>query len=355
MGSPYMEFAKLRSPAKYNLATSGIANYPLAELPVRVEDLEISGPDVYGNRPLQQRLSEYTKSPVECIVLAAGTSFANHLAMAATFDPGDEVLIEYPTYELLVSTAKFLGAELRFFHRRMEDGFRVDPTEVERQITPRTRLIVLTNMHNPTGALIEQDTLRQVGEIAKAHGARVLVDEVYLETIYGERPPTAFSLGDHFLVTSSLTKAFGLSGLRCGWVLASADLAHRMWRIDDLYAASPVYVAQQLSVTAFDNLDRIAARAKHLLETNRAAFQGLVASSDAIEYIWPEHGTVVFPKLRRGNARELDQMLREKYETGVVPGEFFYMPEHFRVGLGGSSEMTREGLLRLRKALNDLT
>jgi aspartate/methionine/tyrosine aminotransferase len=353
MGSPYMEFAKLRSPAKYNLATSGIAIYSLAELPVRLQDLEITGPDVYGCAPLLERLSRYTGTPVECIVTAAGTSFANHLAMAATFDPGDEVLIEYPTYELLVSTAKLLGAEVRFFHRRMEDAFRVDPAEVERQITSRTRLIVLTNLHNPSGAYIAPETLRQVGDIAKGHGARVLVDEVYLELFYGERPPTALALGDHFLVTSSLTKAFGLSGLRCGWILASPDLAHRMWRLDDLYAASPVYVAQLLSVVALDHLERIAARASHLLNTNRHAFQELLGSSDAIEYVWPDHGTVVLPRLKRGTVQGLDRLLRDKYDTSVVPGQYFYLPEHFRVGLGGDTEMTREGLIRLRQALEE--
>ncbi len=349
-----MEFAKLRSRAKYNLATSGVANYPLADLPVRMEDLEITSPDVYGNPALQERISRYTQAPAECIVLAGGTSFANHLAMAATFEAGDEVLIEYPTYELLVSTAQYLGAEVRYFSRSSENGFRVDPAEVERQITPRTRLIVLTNLHNPTGVSIEQDTMRQVGEIAKAHGARVLVDEVYLELFYGERPPTAFSLGDHFLVTSSLTKAFGLSGLRCGWILASAELAHRMWRIDDLYAASPVYVAQQLSVLAFENLARVADRANKIVSTNRAAFQETMQGCMAIEYVWPDHGTVVFPRLRFGRNDEFYSVVREKYDTSVVPGEFFYMPEHFRVGLGGETGMTREGLERLRAALDEV-
>lgn len=354
MGSPYMEFAKLRSAAKYNLATSGVASYPLGELPVRIEELEINGPTVYGYAPLVERLANYTKAPVECIFTAAGTSFANHLAMAATFDPGDEVLIEYPTYELLVSTAQYLGAEVRFFNRSFEDGYRVDPSEVERQITSRTRLIVLTNLHNPSGAYIEQDTLGQVGEIAKTHGSRVLVDEVYLESFYGHRPPTAFSLGNHFLVTSSLTKAFGLSGLRCGWILASADLAHRMWRINDLYAATPAFPAELLSVVAFDNLERVAARAKHVLQTNRAAFQELLQGCDAIEYSWPEHGAVVFPRLRSGAAAEFDRTLREKYETGVVPGDYFYFPNHFRVGLGGETTMTREALVRLRTALDEL-
>ena len=198
MGSPYMEFAKLRSAAKYNLATSGMMSYPLAELPVRLEDLEINGVNPYGYAPLIERLAKYNDVPAECVVTSAGTSLANHLAMAATFDPGDEVLIEHPTYELLESTAEYLGAKLRRFERRLEDGFRIDPAEVERNITPQTKLIVLTNLHNPTGAYADEATIRAVGEIAKARGARVLVDEVYLETFYGHRPRTALLLGRSF-------------------------------------------------------------------------------------------------------------------------------------------------------------
>lgn len=354
MGSPYMEFSKLHSGAKYCLATSGILSFPLSELPARLEDLEINGPTVYGYAPLLERLARYNKVSAECIVTAAGTSMANHLAMAATFDPGDEVLIEHPTYELLVSTAQYLGAQVRYFERRMEQDFRVDPAEVERQITPRTKLVILTNMHNPTGAYIDDETMRAVGEIAKAHGARVLVDEVYLETLYDQRPPTALSLGEQFLVTSSLTKAFGLSGLRCGWVLASAELATRMWRINDLYGANQAHPAELLSVIALDHLDKVAARAQNLLQTNRHALDEFLHSAENISTFWPAYGTIVFPKLLSGSTEELYRILREKYETSVAPGEYFDMPGHFRVGIGGETDMTKEGLVRLRQALKDV-
>jgi len=353
MGSPYMEWAKLSSGAKYNLATSGMMNYPLAELPVRLEDLEINGPNPYGYAPLVERMARYNKVPPECVVTSAGTSLANHLAMAATFDPGDEVLIEHPTYELLESTALYLGAKLRRFERCLEDGFRIDPEKVERNITPQTKLIILTNLHNPTGAYADETTVKAVGEIAKAHGARVLVDEVYLETFYGHRPRTAFHLGEHFLVTSSLTKAFGLSGIRCGWVLASPELTHRMWRINDLYAATPVHLAELIGVVAFDNLDRVAARAERILQANRASLAMLLDARSDLELFRPEHGTIVFPRLRNGDVEEFMALLREKYETSVVPGRFFDMPQYFRIGLGGEPEMTREGLKRLGLALDE--
>ena len=236
--SSYMQYAKLCSEARYNLATSGVMSYPLAELPVKLEDLEICGPTLYGYEPLLERLAKLNGVTTDCVVTAQGTSLANHLAFAATLEPGEEALVEWPTYELLTATLEYLGAKVRFFDRGLEREFRVDAEEVERKITPQTRLIVLTNLHNPSGALIDEATLRAVGEIARKNNARVLVDEVYLESMFELRPRPAIHLGDHFVVTSSLTKAYGLSGVRCGWVLANPELAQGMRLIHDLYGVN---------------------------------------------------------------------------------------------------------------------
>jgi aspartate/methionine/tyrosine aminotransferase len=352
--SSYMEFAKFRTDAKYNLATSGLMNYPLAELPVRLEDLEINGTDSYGYGPLNERLARLNGVPPECVVAAAGTSMANHLAMAATLEPGDEVLVERPTYELLVSVAQYLGASVRYFERRMEDGFRIDPQEVERQMTPRTRLIVITNLHNPTGAIVDEDTLRALGDIAQHANALVMVDEVYLEALYERRPRPALHLGEQFLVTSSLTKAYGLSGLRCGWVLAAPELAERMWHINDLYGVNAAHPAERLSVIALDNLERVTARAKQVLEANRRALDAFLASRSDLEYHRPEFGTIIFLKPRCGRADELCRVLMEKYETSVAPGRYFDTPDGFRVGIGGDPETTSKGLNRLGLALDEL-
>ena len=353
-GSPYIEYSKLHSGAKFNLAASGVLNYPLAELGVRIQDLEINGSDSYGYPPLLDRLARYNQVPPHCVVAAAGTSMANHLALAATLDPGDEILIEQPTYEVIESVARYLGATVRYFPRRFENQFRVDPEEVRKLITSRTRLIAITNLHNPSGAHVNEDTLRAVGDIAKERGARVLVDEVYLEMLYEQRPLSAFHLGHHFLVTSSLTKAFGLGGLRCGWVLVSPELAQRMWRINDLYGALPAHAADLLSVIALDQLDTVAARAHDLLKTNRQELLAFLDSRDDIACSRPDHGTICFPKLLSSRVDKLCRLLREKYETSVMPGEQFGMTHHFRVGIGGETEMVREGLHRLGLALDEL-
>jgi aspartate/methionine/tyrosine aminotransferase len=347
-----MEFAKLRSAATYNLATSGVLSYPLAKLPLRIEDLEIDGDTLYGYAPLQQRLAGKNGVSPESVVAATGTSLANHLAMAASFEPGDEVLIEEPTYELLLRTAEYLGATIRRFPRRFENQFQIDPSDVARQLSPRTRLIVITNLHNPSGALTSTETLLALGAIARDSGARILVDEVYLETSFDQPIPSAFHLGPQFIATSSLTKAYGLSGIRCGWILAEPELAHRIWRINDLYAASPVHPAELISVIALDHLGHARARARSLLSANWQALRRFFDSRSDLDFFLPSFGTTVFPRLRAGSVDQLFDLLTARYDTSFVPGRFFEMPQHFRLGLGGDVDMTEQALLRLAHALD---
>ena len=353
--SEYLEWAKLGSAAKYNLATSGLDGFPLANLPVKIEDLEISIGGSYGYPPLQERLARKNGVAPECVVAANGTSMANHLAMAALIERGDEVLIEQPTYEPLLTVAKYLGAMIRRFPRRFEDGFALDPREVERHMTSRTRVVVVTNLHNPSGARTPDAQLREIGVLANSRGAHVLVDEVYLDACFDPNARSAFHVGENFIVTSSLTKAFGLSGLRCGWVLAPKRLAERMWRVNDLFGVIPAHAAELLSVIALDHLKEIQEYAQMRLQVNRPILQKFLSSRKDLAAIRSDGGTIAFPRFSRGNVDLLCALLREKYETSVVPGRFFEMPEHFRIGIGGRTELLEEGLLRLGRALDEIT
>lgn len=352
--SAYMHWAKTRSRARFNLATSGLANLKLQELQVSLDELEISGEAGYGYQSLLDALADRHRVDAACVVTAAGTSFANHLAMAALINPGDEILIESPAYDPLLAVAHYLGAEVKRFQRRFEDGFRISPAEIERNMSPHTRLIVITNLHNPSGVLTDTQTLKEVGELALSRNARVLVDEVYLEMLFAETPQTAFHLGDQFIVTSSLTKAFGLSGLRCGWILAEPELAKRMWLLNDLFAATPVHAGERLSVVALKQLPAIAARAQTRLDKHRQLLNHFLDDRDDLEAVRPPFGSIMFPRVKHASSDRVCDLLREKYETSVVPGSFFEMPAHFRLGMGGDSETFVEGLDRLGRALDEL-
>jgi len=345
--SEYMLWAKTRSRARFNLATSGVPGYPLADLGVSIGDLEINGPGGYGYTPLREAIGKEYGVPVENIVSGGGTSGANEYAFLLLLGPGDEALVEFPAYDILPNLARFTGASIARFERRPENGRAVDPDEIARLMTPRTRLIVLTNLHNPSGNLLDNETLTRIGQIAASHGAHVLVDEVYLDCIWDNRPRSAFHLGPNFIVTSSLTKVYGLSGLRCGWIFAPADIAVRLWRLIDMFDNIPAHPAQQLSVVAFTKLERIRAGSKHLIETNREIYREFAAKHG---FEVPRYGTVAFPRVADGSADKLCETLRETYETTVVPGCFFGKPEHVRISLVTPPDVLREGLARFETA-----
>lgn len=353
MGSAYMNWAKTSSIAKFNLATSGLGNLKLRELRVSLDDLEITDGG-YGYEPLLRAIGTRYRVGTDSIVTAAGTTFANHLAAAALIKPGDEVLVEQPAYEPMLAAIRYLGADVKCFPRSFEHGFQILPEQLEPLVTGNTRLIVITNLHNPSGVLVDDASLKRIGEIARGVGARVLVDEVYIETLFEESPRTSFHLGNEFVVTSSLTKAFGLSGLRCGWIFAEPELARRMWLLNDLFAATPVHSGERLSVVAFEQLAEIGARAQELLDRNRRLLNEFLDTREDLETVRAQFGTVMFPRVRRGSSDELCRLLREKYETSVVPGRFFEAPEHFRVGIAGDTETLEKGLERIGQALDEL-
>jgi aspartate/methionine/tyrosine aminotransferase len=346
--SDYLWWARTKSRARFNLATSGVPGYPLADLGAAIEDLEINGPGGYGYGPLLEAIGGEYAVRTECIVAGGGTSGANAYAFQLMLGPGDEALVEFPAYDILPNLARFTGAKVRRFARRPENGWAIDTDEIARLMTPHTKLVVLTNLHNPSSARVDENTLRRIGEIAARYGAHVLVDEVYLDCVWHKRPPSAFHLGSNFIVTSSLTKAYGLSGLRCGWIFAPPAIAARLWRLIDLFDNLPSHPAELLSVMAFRKLEGIRKRAMRLVEMNRGIYREFALKRG---YEVHEYGTVAFPRVMDGTANALCETLREKYETAVVPGAFFGMPSHVRISLAAQPDVLREGLARFEAAL----
>jgi aspartate/methionine/tyrosine aminotransferase len=182
-------------------------------------------------------------------------------------------------------------------------------------------------------------------------GARVLVDEVYLDAVYENTPRTAFHLGAEFVVTSSLTKVYGVSGLRCGWILAEAELARAMWRMNDVFAATPVHPGELLSVAVFGQLDAVRQRFRRIVEADRKVLGEFLDRTPGVSAVRTEWGTTSFLRLARGEADEFLAKLRVERETSAVPGRFFGAPECFRVGMGVNREMFAEGLRRIEEAL----
>lgn len=350
--STYMQWAKTQTPTTYGLSSSEVPHVRLDRFGVTLDGLELDGASHPNYLPLREAIAAHTGVAPAQVVTAEGTSMASFLAMAALVGAGDEMLFERPGYEPILSAASFLGAKLTRFDRRMEDGYRLNLDAIAALVTEKTRLIFLTNLHNPSSALTHEDDLRALGGLAESVGARVLIDEVYLDAA---KPPrrSAIHLGPAFVTTNSLTKCYGLSGLRCGWILAEPDVATRMYRLMDLFSVNRAHQAERLACFAFTHLTEVAAGNAARCRNNRALFNKFVANRHDLICMEAEHGMTAFPRWTGGDPAVLDAALRAKYDCGIVPGHWFDAPDHFRVGLGGDTATLTEALSRLAEAMDE--
>ncbi len=352
--SIYMRWAKEHAAARYNLANSGLLACGPGELAFGPEDVLINTAAPDGYPPLLEAIGARYGVEAERVVPAAGTSGANFLAFAALVDPGDEVLVERPAYEPILAALQALGARVRRFERRFEDGWRLDPESLRSALADgRVRLVVLTNPHNPTGVLLDRAEMAEIARLAEQAGALLLVDEVYRDIWFEEAPPSHVHLGPHVLVTNSLTKSYGLSGLRCGWVLCGTqELADRLRRARDFMEAVGSIPSDGLAVAAFRQLDRLEARARTLIEPNLALIRAFLAEhTEWLDCVLPSRTLMAFPRLRReDDTQALHDWLRTR-ETSIVPGWFFEYPGFFRLGFAVRTEDVAAGLENLADGL----
>jgi aspartate/methionine/tyrosine aminotransferase len=350
--APYMEWAKHRRAPRFDLAGSNVLNCSIEDLAGAREALSLAGDNEEGYQPLVAAIAARYGVGPDQVATASGTSGANFQVCAALLEPGDDVLVERPAYDPLLAAPRLLGANVVRFDRSFEHGYALDPDRVARALTPRTRLIIVTRPHNPTGAIAERAALSAVGRLAQSSGAYVLVDEVYLDAADSSLRPVALD-GDVFISTSSLTKSYGLAGLRCGWSLSSPAVAERIRRARDVIDGTGSIAAERLATLAFSQLDRLAARAATLLASNHELVREFLRRRPELETVGPGGGTVVFPRIRgvSDTSRFAGRLLAER-QTAVVPGYFFDAPSHFRLGFGGTTDSLRGGLLALDEALD---
>ena len=348
--STYMEWAKHPPRPAIDLAGSNLLPCTLDDLPGARDAVDLAGESPNGYLPLVEAIAARYSFEPENVATAVGCSGANFLALAALVGTGDDVLFEQPGYDPLAAAAEMLGARVVRFERRFEDGWRLDPERIASALTPRARVLVISSPHNPSGVLASKDDLSAIGRLADRHGLAVLVDEVYLDLSPGGHPPVA-TLSPAFVSTSSLTKAYGLASLRCGWSLASPEVTEKIRRARDVVDVWSAMPADRLSVVAFRNLDRLGERARRLFDANARAVRDFLGRRPELECAASD-ATIAFPRFadRRDAAPFADQLLRDR-GVAVVPGSFFDSPAHFRISFGGATDALGEGLRAIEECL----
>lgn len=350
--APYMEWAKTRPKPRIDLAGSNLLACRLEDLPGAREAVEVAGESPEGYAPLREAIGRrYGVEPAR-VATAIGCSGANFLALSALLEAGDEVVAETPYYDPILAAARMAGASVRTFERRMDDGYDVDPDAVEAALSPRTRVVAITNPHNPSGVLASPARLAALARLAERRGLRVLVDEVYLDATHEPGARSAAHISPLFVATNSLTKSYGLASLRCGWVLASDDTAARIRRVRDAVDVWSPMPADRLSTLAFRHLAVLAERSRRIVEANRAAVRRVLAGRTDLTLVMPK-ATIAFPRLENaGSTDGFAERLFAETGTAVAPGRFFGAPRHFRIAFGGDPAVVAEGLAAIARTLD---
>jgi aspartate/methionine/tyrosine aminotransferase len=350
----------------YDMSESGIRPLTIRELVDMGLDLEafMDQPLGYsqsnGTLELRERLRAiYAGADVEQIEVTNGTSEANYLIALSQLRPGDDVAIEVPNYMQMPGVARSLGATVRTFSLRQEAGWEPDWDELEQAVTPRTRLLYVSNPNNPTGSILSQRAMQRIVERCDSTGTWLLADEVYLGAeIDRERTTSFWGMSERVIVTSGLSKAYGIPGVRIGWLVGPQPLVADCWAQHDYLTIGPNKLSDRVARVAVElqNRERCYARTAHILRHNLPiAREWIERFAGRLAWREPQAGAIALVKYDADvPSLEIADRVRVKQSTLIVPGSHVGLEGYLRIWLGGREEFLREGLRRIGEELKPL-
>ncbi len=325
------------------------------ELPFSAKSIRLFSPPGEARLTCQRLidvLSKREKIPPENIFLACGSSMANFIFFSLLLKRGDRILIEHPVYEPLLKVPQFLGADIHFLKRDPND-FALRVEEIEKNFTRNTRLIVLTDMHNPSGNQLSADVLNFLKKIHQEYKTEILIDEVFSKFY---RQHSLFLNYPEFILTSSLSKYYGLGSLRAGWAFARSELVEKARNFLDFVSPELPYCSFYLAAELLeaDIIHTLEERIQKRVQENREIVISFLSSCDYLTTYLPKAGTLFFPQLKREiDHKKFHKILLDKYKMIVTAGALFGLPRYFRLAAIYNAETMREGLKRINFALQE--
>ncbi len=353
---PYMVWARTRShAARLNLTQSGMPTAD-ASLFAGLPPVDLGFPAVVLDE-LETALARRFRVPRERVVATLGASGGLHACAWTWFRPGTRVVADLPSYEPFRALPQRLGAELSVLERRLDDGWRIDPDEVRARLASAAGPghVFLANVHNPTGAQLGRERLSAIAYQAERTGGVLVSCDIYAEYEPDPVRTDAFRAAPNAVSIGSLTKAYGLGPLRIGWVVLGEGLAHEAERLRDAtylaWVDAPT-VALRAGVHALGNLAQLRAPYERIVRESRPLWAEWLRGTEGVRALVPDHGIVAFARVDGAHDTfALSQFLAREYEVGVVPGEFFGLPAHLRVGCALPPAQLGEALGRLTEGL----
>lgn len=362
---PYMEWAKTHEnkpfPEQVDLANSGMVPLvtTLEELGIDPTGLPLSGPNSYGFPPLLEAIADRYSVQPDQVMVAQGASMANFVLLAALVEPGATVLVETPVYQCMSHPAAALGAKVVSFQRKPEEGWHLNVDEIASLADRHNAAgVFLSNPNNPTGAYDDEAV---IAALAEAIGEQrfLIVDEIYREWLEGEEQQTAALIRPNVMITSSLTKVWGLSGLRAGWIIAPEAVIHRANRAYDHMGVNTPFPVDWMMEKIFSDdvaLGRLRREAMGRIADARSFVDALLAgpASGRIEAVMPAGGGFAAWKLPGLNGDRVAHDLLAEEGVILTPGSFFGLPDWFRFSWTRGVDVVEEGMTRMGRWLERL-
>jgi aspartate/methionine/tyrosine aminotransferase len=343
----------------YDMSESGVRPLTLRELTGMGFDLEafLDQPLGYsqsnGTIELRERIAAlYPGSTIDHIEVTNGTSEANYIIALSQIEPGDDVAIQIPNYMQMPGVARSLGADVKTFRLRTEAAWEPDWDEFERAVTAKTRLLYLSNPNNPTGAVLSDAAMQRIANRCGQTGTWLLADEVYLGAeVNGPRTRSFWGMSDRVIVTSGLSKAYGIPGVRIGWIVGPTDLVAQCWSQHDYITIGPNKMSDRIARVAVEspNRERCYARTGEILRHNLPIAREWARSfGGRLTWTEPVAGAIALMKYSSDTpSLALAERIRVRQNTLIVPGVHVGIEGHIRVWLGGAEPYLREGLRRI--------
>lgn len=352
----------------YDMSESGIRAVTLREMARLGFDVEemLDTPLGYsqsnGTIALRERLAAlYPGATADHIEVTNGTSEANYLLALSQLRQGDRFALEVPNYMQLWGVPRSVGAEVNVFHLRPRDceQWELDWEEFERAVQPGTKLVYITNPNNPTGSVLSSADMGRIVERCEAVGAYLIADEVYQGAeIDGPLTPSFWGMSDRVIVTSGLSKAYGIPGVRIGWIVAQPDVVAQCWMQHDYLTIGPNKLSDALARVAVEPRVRehLYGRTRTILNENEPVVEEWVASfGDFLTHIRPAAAAMAFVRYASDQPSEaVAEWVRSNQSTLIVPGSHLGLEGYLRIWTGGKPEFLREGLRRVGVGLDAL-
>jgi len=369
MKIPYFKMERAQSQwenvVDYNLSASGVDALSFDELVSQEEineivKMKLGYLQTDGTSQLKEKICDiYPGAREKNVLVTTGSAEANYLLTWSTVEPGEEAVFMLPNYMQIAGLMRSFGANVKTFHLKEDLEWNPDPDELSSLITEDTKVISITNPNNPTGGQLSEDARQTIIDLAERADAWLFVDEVYQGAELDEIiTPSFWGTYKKAVVTCGLSKAYGLPGLRAGWLVAPEDLVDKVWAYKDYTSICLSAVSDALAQIALrpENRKKILTRTRRILKTNFPVLESWLNRQEGIFHcLPPKAGAIAFARYNLDiNSTELVERLRDRKSVLLCPGDHFEMDGYVRFGYGEKKEYMIKALELVREGINEL-